>query len=332
MARYDFAIPYDPGKDTEADIVDRILYNIFIKRIKGHKPVICFLGADSGEGKSFTYLKLAEILLKVQGIDIREYIHDINVYTPLEYPQKLRSLLFDKRLKKVNMIGIHEARDAINAKDYTSFLARSIADINAQSRSVKPMMIFIVSQFIRDITTDVRYTLTYYCKIYRPLGQCAQLRIYRMWKDDRDLEKPKLKKRPIRGYLVYPNGKYKLFKPSYFDIRRPERDITDAFEQKDREAKAAVIQRKMEALIRDIKKKNNVDNTKIKTMVDWYVKHPDSLRLIGRRLKRGFKLNPHFKQMHDLDVQETKDFKDMLDERLKEIGYVAHEEKDTGET
>lgn len=321
----DFVIPYDPDKDSLKDITERIFYNLFIKRIKGHKPVICFLGADSGEGKSLTYLAVSEILLRLQGQDIRKCLHDINVYTPLEYPKKLDRLLFDKELNKINIIGIHEARDAINAKDYQSFLARSIADINAQSRSVKRLMIFVISQFIRDITTDVRYTITYYCKIYRPLGKKARLMIYKMWKDDRDLEKPRLKKYKISGFLVYPNGKYRRFTPDYFEITKPDKDIVQAFEQKDYEAKANIIKKKIEKLIRDIEKKNDIQSDKVKTMVDWYITHQDSLTLIGRRGKRGFKLKPDFKKMHDLSTQEQKDFKEQLDSALKERGMIEND-------
>lgn len=321
----DFVIPFDPDKDTQQDVTDRILYNLFIKRVKGKKPVVTFLGADSGEGKSWTYLKLAEILLRLQGIDIKDVLHDINVYIPLEYPKKLDRLLFDKELKHVNIIGIHEARDAINAKDYQSFLARSIADINAQSRTVKRLMIFVISQFIRDITTDVRYTITYYCKIYRPIGKKARLMIYKLWKDDRDLEKPRLKKYKISGFLVYPNGKYRRFTPTYFEIERPSKEVRDAFEQKDYEAKATIIKRKINKLIKGLEKKADLQSDKVKIMVNWYLKHQDSLSLIGRRGKRGFKLKPDFKKMHDLDAQEIEDFKNELNKGLEERGLVENE-------
>jgi len=324
--RADFVIPYDPDKDTQQVLTDRILYNLFIKRIKGRKPTITFLGADSGEGKSYTYLKLAEILLRLQGQDIRPVLHDINIYTPLEYPQKLERLLFDKELKAINVIGIHEARDAINAKDYQSFLARSIADINAQSRTVKRLMIFVISQFIRDITTDVRYTITYYCKIYRPLGKKARLMIYKMWKDDRDLEKPRLKKYKISGFLVYPNGRYRRFTPDYLEIQKPDKDIRDAFEQKDYEAKATIIKRKINKLIKDMEKKANLDDSgKISTMVEWYASHQESLSFIGRRGKKGFKLKPGFTKMHDLNQQEVKDFKVGLEKALKDKGLIESE-------
>lgn len=322
----DFVIPFDPDKDTSEDLTDRILYTLFIKRIKGKKPTITFLGADSGEGKSYTYLKLAERLLHLQGVDIRNCLDDVNVYTPVEYPKKIEKLLFDKELKKVNLIGIHEARDVVNAKDYSSFLARSIADINAQSRTVKRLMIFIVSQFIRDITTDIRFTITYYCKIYRPIGKRARLMIYKLWKDDRDLEKPRLKKYKISGFLVYPDGKYRRFTPDYLEIKMPDKEIRDAFEKSDYAAKATIIKRKIDKLVQELSKDIGVENSKVAAMVSFYAKNQDSLSLIGKRYKRGFKLNPNFRDMHDLSKQEVKDFKEGLDVELKRVGLIQEDD------
>lgn len=322
MGNQDFAVKYDPEKDSWDDVTKRIFYSLFIKRHKAKKPTITFIGADSGEGKSMTYVKMAQMLLSIQGLNIRDFMDDINIYSPVEYPKKIEALLFDERLKKVNMVGIHEARDLINAKDYQNYLARTIADINAQSRSVKRLMIFIVSQFIRDITTDVRYTLTYYCKIHRPLGRKARLRIFKLWKDDRDLEKPKLRKKRIMGYLIMPDGSYRRYCPTYIEVSLPPKDIVEQFEKADTAAKSSILRRKIDKLVKEIESDLDLDNEKLDKMVSFYTTNQDSLKLIGRRGKRGFKLNSEFKKMHDLTKQEQKDFKELLDKKLQDLGIV----------
>lgn len=174
----DFVVRYNPKQDSHEDIVKRILFSIIIKRLKHNKPAVTFIGADSGEGKSWSVLTLMEWLFEIQGLDPVKYIKECNVCTPLEYGEKLDNLLHNKDLKKVNLIAIHEAREIVKAKLWHSFVAQSVADINALSRSIKRLAIFIVSQFIRDITNDIRYTLNYYMTIRRPLGKKARFLIF----------------------------------------------------------------------------------------------------------------------------------------------------------
>src|SRR3990172_1749681 len=116
------------------DVTKRILYSLIVKRIKHKKPCVIFISGDSGEGKSWSGISLQDIILETQGINLAEYFTDVNIFTPLEYPKKLDRLLYNKELKKVNVICLHEAREVIRAKDWRSFLTQSIADVNALSR------------------------------------------------------------------------------------------------------------------------------------------------------------------------------------------------------
>jgi hypothetical protein len=319
MPLADFVVRYDPSKDSMEDVGYKIIKSVILNnRIKNKKPAVIFVSGDSGEGKSISGgLKLQEVILALQGIDIRKYLHDINVYTPLEYPQKLKRLLYEKHLKKVNVIALHEARDVVRAKNWQSFIAQAVADVNAQSRSIKRMVFIIISQFIRDITTDMRYTLNLYIKVYRPQGRKARLYINVMWKDDRDLEKPKLRKRKLRGYLVYPNGRYRRYVPEYIEVTIPDKDIVQAFEEADRKAKSIILDKKMDILIKEMELESGMANRKIESMVDWYVKHPDQLALIGKRYRGKWRLREEFGTMHELTKDEKKNFEALIGEKLE---------------
>ena len=327
MAFCDFAVKYDPSKDTQEQLTERILYSLYVRRMKAKKPVITFISGESGEGKSCAYLRICEILCKIQGLDLKEYLDDVNVYVPIQYPQKIRAILHDKRLKKVNMIGVHEARTLIKAKLWQNFVTQAIGDINAMSRSVKRLAIFIVSQFIRDITTDIRYTLTYYMKVSRPIGSKARLYMNVMWKDDRDLEKPKLRKRKLSGYLVYPNGKYRRFVPQYLQLTLPDKEILQRFEKSDREAKVKILNQKIDKLIKEMSKEMEIEGKKIGSMVDFYAANTDNLKLIGKRRGKKFLVNKDFKEMHDLTPTEARDFQDKLTHKLKDMGVIESNER-----
>jgi hypothetical protein len=318
MAFCDFRVKYDPKKDTKRDLYLRILYVLFIKRIKGKKPAPIFIGGDSGEGKSTTVARLMQDLCEIQGLNAIDVFEDINVFQPLEYSPKLDALLDprNKRLKKVNLFGIHEARDIIKSSKWQSFLAQVFADVNAQSRAIKPLVILIISQFIKDITKDVRYTLRYYATVRRPLGKKARLYINVMWKDDRDLENPKLRKRRLQGYLVYPNGRHRRFIPEYFEIEKPDAEIVRIMEKADKEAKGTIIRRKLEALNKEMEAEIGIDN-KIPKLVDFYADRPELLQSIGRRHRGKWLTKNDFRQMHDLKREEIKRFEELISERVK---------------
>lgn len=329
MAYCDFMIKYDPKKDSDEDITKKILYSIIIGRLKNRKPAVIFVSGDSGEGKSFSAIRLQELLMEVQDLEIRDYFDDMNVYIPLEYPKKIDALLHDKRLKKANILCVHEARTVVKAKNWHSFLTQSVADVNAMSRSVKRLCFMIVSQFIRDITKDVRYTLNYYMKVSRPKGKKARLYIHVLWKDDRDLEKPKLRKRKLSGYLVYPNGRYQRYVPRYLELSKPSKDIVKMFEKKDRESKSRIIRRKLNKLITQMEEDLGGENKKIKDMVDWYSKDINKIQKIGKRYKNKWKIKKEVRKIHGLTRDDAKTFEKLLNERLKEKGIIEVENEET---
>ena len=328
MTFCDFAIKYDPDKDTSEDIAKKIIYAIIVKRLKAHKPAICFIAGDSGEGKSYSGIRLQQLILEAQGIDIKDYFNEINVYTPLEYSQKIDKLLFDPSLKKVNVICMHEAREVIKAKLWHSFVTQSVADINAMSRQIKRLCIIIISQFIRDITNDVRYTLNYYMKVRRPKGKRARLYIYVMWKDDRDLEKPKLRKRKLSGYLVYPNGRWQRFVPQYLELSKPDKELIDIFEKNDSEAKTGIIRDKLARLLKEMELDIGKQSKKVSALVEFHLKNIDSLDTIGKRWKGKWIIRKEVKDMYGLNESEVNKFQSLLNEGLKNRGVVEGGDED----
>lgn len=324
MAFCDFVVKYTPEQTTGEELTKRILFSIIIKRLKHRKPAVLFIGGDSGEGKSYSAIRLQELLLEVQGLSLKDYFNDVNVYTPLQYPKKLEALLFEKRLKKVNIICMHEAREVVKAKNWQSFLTQSVADVNAMSRTVKRLGIMIISQFIRDVTSDIRYTLNYYMIVRRPKGKRARLYISVLWKDDRDLEKPKLRKRRLSGYLVFPNGKYKRYVPQYLELSKPKKEIINLFEHEDYKAKATIIRRKLNKLIKQMKEDIGEDTAKIDSMVEWYTTHTENLSLIGKRYKDKIRTSKEFKEMHELSKEDVTMFENKLTEALIKKGLVKN--------
>lgn len=313
--RADFLVKWDPLTESESILGEKILQSLFLGRLKQNKPCTIFLGGDSGEGKSYATLTVEQALLNSELISLKDVVNDINVYTPIQYPQKLNKILFEKEYKKIRLIAMHEAREVVKAKLWHSFVTQAVSDVNAMSRSIKPMVTIIVSQFIRDISNDMRYVLNFYIKADRPRGQHTRLYINVLFKDDTDLEKPKLRKRRIFGYVH--NGKRLIkYSPKYVVVGLPEKEVRNAFDQADREAKESIIKKKLERVIKEIELDMGVGDSKISEMVKHYAEHPENLHLIGQQKRGKFIVNPEFKTMHGITNEESKLFQKYLNDTI----------------
>lgn len=317
---FDFAVKHDFNTEPIQDLSKKIIKSIWLNRLKRNKPVVIFVAGKSGEGKSYSVIRIQEILCELQGLDIHEHFDAINVYTPIQYPEKLDKLLNDKKLKKVNILAVQEAREVIKAKNWSSFLTQAIADINALVRTRKRMCIILVSQTLKDITKEIRYTIDFYVEASRPADSPCRLHIYKMYMDNRDLENLKLKKRKIWGHVIDPEKRRIKLYPEYIELSLPNKELTAKFEAKDYESKGQIIKDKMDKLITEIKKDMNIDTKRVDQLVDYYLKNVDQLLTIGKQTRKGWKANKEFREMYKLGMKESTEFETELNNRLAEMG------------
>lgn len=314
----DFQVEWN---EDPAMLGQEIIKHLTVNRLRAKKPTVLFLSGDSGEGKSYTALKIADIINQHYGVDTAEVLDDFVVYTPLEYTKKLDYLLFQQRSKKIRVMIIDEARELIKAHLWYSFINQAIADANAMSRRIKPLVIIVVSQFIKDIDPSVRRTLTFYGKCTRPLTGSTIFTLYRIWKDDMDIERPKMRIRKVRGYIIK-NGRYFQFTPDRFRVRLPRKEIIERYEKMNYESKAKIIRQKLEMLMKNLEKELGHQFDKVDQLVTYYVEHPELMNLILERKRNKIKVRKEFKQMHDLTATEVKEFEKRLLEKLAEKGFA----------
>lgn len=324
MAFADFIIRDNP-EDTPQDITKKIIYSLFVRRIRNNKPCIIFVSGESGEGKSWSVLTLQKMILEMFDKDIKDYINDINIYLPTEFPTKFNNILYSPRMKGVHVLAAHEARELVPAKLWNSFVTQAIASILNIVRAKKRLITIIVSQFIRDITTDIRFSLHYYISVYRPMDRHfgAQLRIYRLWKDDRDIEKPQLKKRMVSGFKILANGKYQSMRPKYLELKKPDKELRKIMDEADLSAKKIILDKKIQELMREFNKVFGMKDNKMKAMIEWYSGNLDHLPLIGKMHNNKFKVKKELAEMHGLDKDQLKEFQIRLTEKLKENGVIV---------
>lgn len=321
MTYFDFVIAHDFQTEPIESMASKVIKNVVVKRIDANKPCVIFICGDSGEGKSLTSLRLQEEIALISGWDIFKHIRDVNVCTPIQYPHKLNALLYNKEMKKVNVICMQEARDIVKAKLWHEFATQAIPDVNAMSRSIKPMVFIIVSQSLADISSDMRRTINYFCKVTRPIGKRARMRWEVFYKDDSDPERPKLKKRALRGFVVAPNGTRRMWQPKYWELAKPAKELIEIFETMDKEGKTEILQRKMSKLIREIEADIGTDSDKSIALMEHLLANPDNMAQITKRRGNKLKVLPKAKEIYNLTDKEMK----LLQERINKKWEAAND-------
>lgn len=324
----DFVVYHDFDSEPAELLTEKVLYSLFVKRLKANKPVIGAVIAKSGEGKSWGLNKLFEVLMRIQGVDLLEnedFFEVGSITNPLQYSPKIDKILRDKHYKKLNVVNIHDA-GMLTEGNWQSFLNLVISDVNNLSRKIKPMALFYLGQYIKTIGPKVRPTLTHYITFTRPLSGPSRMRIEIIWNDERDIEKPKLRKRAVSGFVVDPrDGSYQRFTPSYFEVSKPSKRIIELFDVLDYEGKEIFLKSKLDKLMGSLKAEIGDPGERVGVLVDHYAKNPDLLSSIARRGKRGWKMTKNFRDLHDLTVAEERLFQKKINESFKKDGFMAEE-------
>jgi hypothetical protein len=322
MRSYDYYVKFDPDKDTNLTLFMKILYAVILKPIKFKKPRITHISGKSGEGKSLTALYIMYLLLKMQDLDIKKYLEAINISKQDEYPKKLKAILNSDMLKDVNVLAIHEGREAMEANEWRSIFNRNVAHVNALSRAIKRLAIFIISQGIKDITKDVRRTLDYQIKIVRPLryGIEGNARIfwYVIYEDDRDIENVILRKRKLKGILIMPDGSHVIHQPSYISIPKVDKEVEEIFNIMDKKSKWEILNKRLEEMEQDMNRSNADNNKKVDDLVAFYARNEMSREnLMKINSKNCYKVTKEFKLIHDLKESEITEFEKKLKQMLE---------------
>lgn len=316
MGRFsDFNI-FNTENMSGEELTKAMFDSLFVHRVKANKPCIIMLVGDSGEGKSYDALRIGEIVGEIQGFDFSQVVEDCIIHHPLEYPTKMKRLFEAPELKKVNLIIIDEAREVVKASQWYSFANQAISDINSTSRALKPMIIIIIAQFVKDVDPKIRRTIQYYGNCYRPMNDKAKMVLYRLYKDDRQIEKPMVRKRRVRGFFVN-RGRYIPFRPKEFVFNLPKKETIEKYEKNSQEAKGVLIKYKLNQLMAEMQKEYKGLYSRVEAAVEFCLQNPQTLETITKRSRGKIKIKPEVQKMYGFDEDELAEFEKRIIEGMK---------------
>lgn len=297
------------------DTTKLILKRLLVGRIKGNKPCVVVVTGASGEGKSYSIIAIIKILLELSGLDIKDYLDDIIIFTPLEYVHKTDRLLHDPKLKKVYMLQIDEARNVVGSDKWFSFINKTIGHINAMSRGVKRLMFFIVTQSIKDIDASTRRSVNFHFKCVRNIGHKAKIIPYVFWEDDRDIDNIKLRKRKVWGTIIKGDERYRVWLK--INVTKPDDEITDRYELLQKNAKTKIIQQGLQNLVDKIERDVNKTNySRVDELVDYFTNPKNMVELTNNaRVIRGrWRSAKDFGRRYNLSREQVKEFESRIAE------------------
>lgn len=305
-----------------------ILRHITANRIKNDKPCIILNTGDSGEGKSSVALKIAEAARPSEVKDVETFLTKQVIYTPFEYADKLEWILFNKEAKKRHVLVFMEARELVKAKTWYSVINQSIADVNAMSRSVKPLIFILVTQDAGDIDKDQRKPINFYGVCNRPLfkGE-VHFKFYRVHKT-RWLENPRMHQRTLKGIVNMGNNEFKLVYLHEFLMKMPNRVLWRRFRELDKEAKTNIIKSKLDRM-RQLLEVEKPKFTRLEGLVEVIIREPSILQWAMKRTKAGrIRLKPELATLYNLSVKELRETEKILLDKLTETGMMSIEKRD----
>jgi preprotein translocase subunit Sec61beta len=312
----DFYIDCDKlGITSSHQMTAHVMKQLFLDPLDYNMPSIIGLIGKSSRGKSLSALSIACEMYHFRGLDFRDYLKSSVVFVPFDYPDVISAAL-DKNSKQFS-IQIDEGREVIGSKNWQKFTTRAVADINATHRAVKPLLIFVVAQSMKDILRDTRLTLDYMMKFERARSGPAKARLIRFYEDDHDPEKPKIK--PMRVYgLVRQNGRIRRVYPR-FSFRMPPPDIVKEYKRLEVERKNKIIRGKLMQLIQDLKKEYGQVEQRVDKAVEYYANNQDMLAGVIKFFgPRKVKFNTGFVESMGFTRDEEKDFIIQLRKKLAE--------------
>lgn len=314
MAHWRFSVKYDGDifKTTQ-----RIIHALIINRVKKNKPcVICIVG-KSGEGKSNVGLCISDAAYSLENIDFAKYIDKTVIMSALDFGEKTRAILRNKELKEAFIIMIDEAKATVNSQDWATAVNRTIAMVNSLSRAIKPMAIIVVAQSLKDIDRATRETIDYYIKVSRD-DEGGHAQIYEFWVDDRDLDRPKTKKRIVSGMIEDEKGNIQPYQLNKITFGKARKEVWQKYNAIMYEAKDKLIEAEFENLDRYLQDKySNKEIERVVKIAEYLQANQQQINEYGTYKHGKWKLNDEFKLHFNLSELQVKELQKNLSIFLK---------------
>ncbi len=313
----DFIVKWQGNiQDTTMEIFDHLFY----RRIKAKKPCVILITGASGEGKSNTGLHLTDGMFKLRDLDFADYVKQAVVGGIEDFGPKTKAILNDKEMKQCFALIIDEAAATVNSKDWASLTNRAVNFINNMSRAIKPLMIIIIAQSLKQVDSQTRQSVNYYMPVTRSFGNPARAKIYKFYVNERDIEKPRLQKKLVRGYISH-DGKREFIELNNIQFPKVRQEVWDLYKTDMLDSKNKLLEAEFDKLAKHLLDKNEDKyKERIQNLTKFLWSNKYILSNFAKFTRNKWGLNEEFVkgfQVTDLEKKEIE----------KQLKHKTHKEK-----
>ena len=306
-------------KGSEEKLMEDILINLFIKKIKAGMPLFISIVGKSSSGKSAFSILIQDIMYRANNLDYIDYVEQTILIKPDQYSKKVKEMLDkkNKHMKKAFTLQTDEAKFLINSESWGSFRNKAIRTITATSRAIKPIIFIIIAQLMRDIDKATRLSLDYYFEISRSPGVSPRVIPYVLYEDTTDIEKVKIKKRRLQAVIVYPNGTRKKVLP-VFRPKMPRKELYGKYNSFEVTSKQEEIFKLLDELDRDIEKLSGDYSAKVKEFAAHLIANPVELEKLGQFKRGKWKVSKETMKKYNYTSNQIKLVEELIQKKFNE--------------
>jgi len=154
--------------------------------------------------------------------------------------------------------------------------------------------------------------------VTRTYNKPARAKIYKFYVNERDLEKPKLQKKLVRGYIDYNDNK-ELIELKDIEFPKVRDEVWDLYKVDMIDSKSKLLEAEFDKLAKHLLEKNN-DQTKqrIEALAKYLWSNKYILSNFAKFAKKKWSLKGDFLTAFNVTELERKDIEKLLQAKVKE--------------
>lgn len=293
---------------SSSEVGEKLIKHLVESRFRQKKNTFIAICGGVGEGKSYTALRLAEIIQP--DFNVREQV----VY----YPQQFLSVIENARSKGYKVVVLDEAHTTIPARLWYSFTNLAISLVASTFRQLKSLVVIIVTPNINWVEKSIREMINFYGVVLRKEDSPTYLKLYEVGLNYFDLREqtPYLK----RIVFAYNGRPYRL---NVIEVGMPSQRLIEEYEQVSTEFKRQLIEKQLAEVTRKIEKATEVSSKNIDDVVNVLIENKSLLFSLVRKRKEGMKLKRReVAKLFKLTGPEVEELEQKLFEKVKELGWI----------
>lgn len=306
----DFQVEWQ-GSEEATSI--EILRHIIERPTKNHLPKMVLITGKSGTGKSSFCLNILDNFYSKKNIDFSKYINESVVIEPTEFGEKVQNIFTDDKCKKLWLLQIDEARFIVGADNWNSFYNHAVGHIRAASRAIKPIALFVVTQFSMDIDKKTRSSPDYIFDCTRTQGKATKIVPHVVYVDEKDRNAPKIKTRRLFG-LIKHNGQIVAKGFPTFHAKLPRAKVKDIYDNEQVPKKMRVLQKIIKKLLDKMKLEFGSEDARkqLEELLKHFTSNKEELKNWAQFKRKKWRLKPDVALKLGLSRQDC----DWLEDKL----------------